>query len=382
MAPTYSDNLFNDSRIREVSLLLGYDPLTVPDSFEQIHQVWGPARGRQPGQRSFFFVDESDSLRKLRCSSGSTDLVADVLNRGSVDDDWVSQHALGMRCLSQAKNRIYEFDYENAYKEIRKWQLPDTPHDRDIHLKCNMLFMTGRVLKGQGHFGPALQCFEACLRTSNLPVVERRLITAHLSDVSCELDYIERLKEPSGPYAHESQLNETRQNLQQQLQYACVNYRFSSCARRLLLSFIEISIRHGHIDEARRAIDRLLTFYSQFTSKRIDDKVGHVRTLIAMARVSVAAEAEHFWNAALAQNRTYNPKEEEVFTCAVIYLHISLLQFQRGYVEGANMAYERAINVLHRRRPRYIIPGLATYVFDEVRTELCSRASSVALGTA
>jgi len=75
--------------------------------------------------------------------------------------------------------------------------------------------------------------------------------------------------------------------------------------------------------------------YGTTVEPDVDDKAGHVRTLISGVRASQLHEAEDNWTAALAQNKSYSPFAE-VSTCGVIYLFISLARFQSVCVDGCS----------------------------------------------
>jgi hypothetical protein len=137
---------------------------------------------------------------------------------------------------------------------------------------------------------------------------------------------------------------------------------------------VEIEIREGHLEGANRMISELLEIYSRVTEPDINERVGHVRTLIAMARISQLDEAEGHWHAALLQNRAYNPLEEEVFTCGVIYLFMSSVRFQLEDIDGSRLTFKKAAEVVGRKRPQFLMPGVRTYLFDNVRSELLSKA--------
>jgi hypothetical protein len=71
-----------------------------------------------------------------------------------------------------------------------------------------------------------------------------------------------------------------------------------------------------------------LNIYSRVAEPDVNERVGHVRTLIARARISQLDEVERHGHAALLQDRAYNSLEEEVFTCGVIYLFMSSVHLE------------------------------------------------------
>jgi tetratricopeptide (TPR) repeat protein len=234
------------------------------------------------------------------------------------------------------------------------------------------LCTTGRILRGEGRFDEARRCFEGCLATPGLSRSKRLLVISHLSDVYCELDHIQR-NNVCQLTLRSSYLNKGREVVQREIDCARACGKPSKGLRRLLLSLTEIEIRQDRFDRAECIISELLGIYSKIAEPDVNDRVGHVRTLIAWARVSQLCKAKEHWNAALLQNRAYNPFEEEVFTCSVIYLFISSVRFQLDDVDGSGSTFKKAIEVIRRKRPQFLIPGIETYLFDSIRSELQSR---------
>ena len=153
-------------------------------------------------------------------------------------------------------------------------------------------------------------------------------------------------------------LIQAKEIVKREIGYEKVSNRYSRSLGRLLLSLTEINIRVGRFDEAKRSISELLDMYSTIVEPDLDDRVGHVRTLISRARISQLHEAADNWIAALLQNKTYNPLEEEDFTCGVIYLFISLIRFQCGDGDGSQDMFQKAVEVIRKKRPQFLMPGL------------------------
>ena len=305
--------------------------------------------------------------------SDSERLITEFFNSESLG----SHYFLGLLHLSQANNQLYRFEFRRAREENCKWQpSSDTLSDCELRLLCDQLCTTGRILRGEGRFDEARRCFEGCLATPGLPRSKRLLVISHLSDVYCELDYIQR-NNACQLTLQSSYLNKGRNVVQQEIDCARACGKPSKGLRRLLLSLTEIEIRQGRFDMGECIVRELLGIYSKIAEPDVNDRVGHVRTLIARARVSQLCEAEEHWNAALMQNRAYNPFEEEVFTCGVIYLFISSVRFQLDDVDGSRGIFKKAIEVIRRKRPQFLMPGMGTYLFDSIRSELQSRAGLI-----
>jgi tetratricopeptide (TPR) repeat protein len=238
------------------------------------------------------------------------------------------------------------------------------------------LCTTGRILRGEGRFDKVGRCFEGCIATPGLPRSKRLLVISYLSDVYYELDYIQR-NNACQLTLQSSYLSKGREVVQQEIDCARACGKPSMGLRQLLLSLTEIEIRQDRFDRAECIISKLLGIYSKITELDVNDRVGHVRALIARARVSQLCEAEEHWNAALLQNRVYNPFEEEVFTCGVIYLFISSIRFQLDDIDGSRGTFKKAIEVIRRKRPQFLMPGMGTYLFDSIRSDLQSRAGLI-----
>ena len=312
----------------------------------------------------------SVTLRSRSLITKSEHTITEFLNNQTFESDDENHHILGLLSLSQAYNRIYRFDFTRAREESCKWRpSSDMLSDRDLCLLCDQLRTTGRILRGEGRFDEARHCFEGCLSTSGLPKSKRTLTLCHLSDVYCELEYMQRTTDSTSE-PQLQHLNEARQMTECEIDRERSSNHRSRSFRRLLLSMTEIEIRQGHFLKAESLLIELLDIYGTLVELDVDDKVGHVRALISWARISQLHEAEHNWTAALLQNKNYNPYEEEVFTCAVIYLFISLVRFQCGNSDGSQDMFERAIEVFHRKRPQFLMPGLGTYLLDYVRSQL------------
>jgi len=85
-----------------------------------------------------------------------------------------------------------------------------------------------------------------------------------------------------------------------------------------------------------------LNLYSKINKPDVNNRVEHVRTLIARARISHLCEVEIHWNTALLQNRIYNPLKEEVFICEMIYFFIVFVHFQIGDVDTSRWIFKKA----------------------------------------
>ncbi|KAK3687214.1 hypothetical protein B0T22DRAFT_122501 [Podospora appendiculata] len=140
--------------------------------------------------------------------------------------------------------------------------------------------------------------------------------------------------------------------------------------RRILLSLVEVEIRLKNYEEARHHVEQLLPMFNSLIAPDIVDRLGHVRTLMAAARVSGLDDAEKFWSDALYWNNFYNHSEEEVFTCGVIYMYMCLGQYKLGKRNGSREYLECAQRVFGSKGRQFLIPGVGTYLVDFVVKEV------------
>ena len=313
--------------------------------------------------------------------SDSERVIGEFFSNQSWNSDQQSCYFLGLLHLSQANNQVYRFNFSRAREETCRWHpSSDTLSNRELRLLCDQLGTTGRILRGEGRFDEARRCYEGYLTTPGLPSSKRLLIVSHLSDVYCELDHLQRNNACQLTLQSEY-LHKGRKLVQREIDYAKACGKPSKGLRRLLLSLLEIEIRQDCFDRAKQIIGELVAIYSNVAEPDVNDRVGHVRTLIAKARVSQLCEAEENWNAALLQNRVYNPFEEEVFTCGVIYLFVSFVRFQLDDIDGSRNTFKKATEVIRRKRPQFLMPGMGTYLFDSVKSDLRSEAGLALLET-
>jgi tetratricopeptide (TPR) repeat protein len=286
-------------------------------------------------------------------------------------------HALfGLLHLSQAENWAYEFNYRKVYEEAQKWEPGNSPTAMQLYVLRTKLSVLGQSYKGNGLFEDAKSAFEGCLAAMKPHDSERYLIKSNLADICCELDYLKRKKSriPGAAY-----LEEAEKIVSPEIER--IRGRSSRHFRRLLLSLAEIEILRGRHSVAESLIKELLAIYSKLTEHDTNDQVGHVRALIAWARISAPSEAVVRWHNACHWNKIYNPSEEDVFTCGVIYLFISLAYFKLGNADESWASFNRAAEIVSRKKVQFLIPGVGTYLYDFAWRELWSVAGWLLPGT-
>jgi tetratricopeptide (TPR) repeat protein len=229
------------------------------------------------------------------------------------------------------------------------------------------LKVLGQSYKGEGLFEDARSAFEGCLAAMKPQDSEQFLIKSHLADVYCEVNYLKR-KEFAIPDA--AYLDEAEKVVSPEIKHLRTSSRHPRHLRRLLLSSLEIEMIRGRQSVAECLIEELLATYNNLSEHDINDQVGHVRALIAWARISEPSEAVARWHTAFHWNKIYNPSEEDVFTCGVIFLFISLAYFKLGNTDESWASFNRAAEIISRKQPQFLIPGVSTYLYDFARREL------------
>lgn len=272
--------------------------------------------------------------------------------------DTMANECLASLYLSQAANCICQFNFPQAHRELRRWVPRNLPGHEN--LIWDQVFCIGRILRGEGNFEEAKVCFEQCLETPGLRRPKRLLAKSALADVYCELD------------CARDQLRYLLSRAKAMLESVIEQLRLSDSRhlkgyRRLLLSLAEVNLKQGHLHNVDLVARELLAIYPRLNGLDMVDRLGHVRALISFARISPTSEvAVNRWNDVLRHNRLYNPFEEEVFTCGVVYLCLSSAWDMAGNIVRSMECFHTALAVLKRKRRQFLIPGLGTYIFHNV----------------
>ncbi|KAJ5917527.1 hypothetical protein N7466_011081 [Penicillium verhagenii] len=299
---------------------------------------------------------------------GSQQIIEDCLS--GLRDESVDLHVAAL-FISQASNHVYQFCFSIAHEQIKNWMpFRDIPGKQE-QLLWDQISCIGRILRGQGQFMEAKRCFETCLGSPGLPDAKAFLMKSNLADLYCELDYSEGPGNSYLPRAAEmvgAAVEQLRRSSRQHLK----GYR------RLLLSFVEVRMRQGQYREAGDNVTELLAIYGNLGEIDIVDRLGHVRTLIAFARLSLfAQDALRRWSDVLAWNKFYNPLEEEVFTCCVAYHAISNALNALGNTIESSENFCKATEISRRRSFQFLIPGVGTYIYDQVLQNTVQREQTV-----
>jgi tetratricopeptide (TPR) repeat protein len=195
---------------------------------------------------------------------------------------------------------------------------------------------------------------------------------SNLANLYSELDYLQRKRFDSN-YSEERMAKETMfldkvdEMVRPKIGRLRARAQYSKGFRRLLLSLSKVKVRRCRFDKADSLLTKLRDIYNRLIELDIVDRLDHVRALIALARISPLFEAEVRWNEALNLNKKYNPFEEEAFTCGLIYLFICSTRLKLENLDESKAAFNHAVEVFRKRRPQFLIPGVGTYLFDDVQ---------------
>jgi len=106
----------------------------------------------------------------------------------------------------------------------------------------------------------------------------------------------------------------------------------------------------------------------------VPDQLGYVRLMISLARVSWSqarlSEAHQTLEKALVLTETYRTFSKGNFYKGVIYLFLSLVNFELHKYPEAWLTLASANDIFHVETPRHFIPGMGSYFLQELcRTE-------------
>jgi hypothetical protein len=305
-------------------------------------------------------------LRLMGDITGSNRVLRGFLESADMCHRLHSNFNLGLLYLSKAMNHAYKFDFSLAEMEAKKW-VPTEATEKQTDIAWHQIHLAGRVSRGRGSFKAACDFFERCLQLEPPQESKRILATANLADTYIELDYMRCCE--AGSHNTREYLDIAESIVRPEIEH--IRSKLSSKGlRRLLLSLSEIELRRGRFDRAECLLMELCNIYADLHDPDIVDRLGHVRAFIGLARISPLSEAENRWTNALNLGRMYNPLEEEVFTVALIHLFICKIRLQHEDSEGGKAAFEYAKEICRRKSRQFLIPGVGTYLFDDVRYQI------------
>lgn len=309
---------------------------------------------------------ESVIMRLKGDITGSIEVLKEFLDVPDIAIQLRRRPILGLLHLSQAANHAYHFDFSSADKEAKMWSPTDfycTEMEADV--VWDQIHSAGRILRGRGHFGTARIFFELCYQSDFLREEKRPLALSYLADTYVEVEYLQRHgthPDPAGELVVQAE-KLIRREIARQISCAPRSQGY----RRLLVTLSEVLIRQGHFVAAEDILVEVSGLYEKLVTPDIVDRLGHVRSLIGLARISPPVEAESRWVEVLELGRRYNPEEEEVFTVAFVHLCICVVRLQHRNIAGAKEEFAHAAAICRTKIPQFLIPGVGTYLFDDVK---------------
>jgi tetratricopeptide (TPR) repeat protein len=177
----------------------------------------------------------------------------------------------------------------------------------------------------------------------------------HLGDVYCELGIPKEteklvLKEIEQLRAHGKQ--------------------HSKAFRRLALPLAEAYIQQGILEPAKALLGELLVIFEGMVNHDVPDQLGHVRLMIGLARVGWSQarcpEARQILEKALVLTENYGTFSKGNFYKGVIYLFLSLVNFELHKYPEARLTLASANDIFYEETPRHFIPGMGSYFLQKL----------------
>ncbi|OCT52740.1 hypothetical protein CLCR_09568 [Cladophialophora carrionii] len=260
----------------------------------------------------------------------------------------------GRLLLSNIENAIQQEQFQKALSylgEIPIRQLsPSALEFQIVRLKSTV---HGRLSRYAGDFPHAAECLLLCLETVK-NTAGRYHHKHHLADVYCELQ---------SPSEAQNLLNDDIEQLK------TTNKRQSKAFRRLQLSFAEACILQKNFQGAESVLKQLEERFRQLSDQDITDQLGHVRSMFGLLRIDCY---QRRWLSALERtDKVFNLMQEyQTFSTDSFHKHISLLfraviLDELGQREQSLAAYQSA--KAFKDSPIYFIPGMGTYVVEELK---------------
>ena len=300
---------------------------------------------------------KSLSLRIKGDHDGSDVVIQDTLRSIAFDATDIRSHCSYVRLLlSQSENAILrkQFDKATSYltaSEVTNVQL-SMLELQVVRLKNTVLW---RISRYQADFEHARYCLEGCLMT--LPGdSSRNYVIYHLAGVYCELRNPEK--------AQELVLEENKWRRAQPL---------SRTFRRLALPLVEAYIEQRAFERAKTVLQELLDIFDGIVRSDVLDQLGHVRSMIGLARVSWyearLSETRQNLETTLALTEKYKTFSKRNFYIGVIYLFLSVVNFELGEDLKGWRTLASANDIFNEQIPRHFALGMGSYFPKHLRSK-------------
>ncbi|KKZ68232.1 hypothetical protein EMCG_06089 [[Emmonsia] crescens] len=303
-------------------------------------------------------AQRSIALRSIGSHDKSDDVINDILEKMSPESKDVRSHcSYGRLLLSRAENALLRNEFQNAAFQLTSWMIRSNPSGLELKVARLKNTALGRVLRYKGDFAAAHSYLKECLKMVGGSA--RYHIMYHLADVYCELDKAE----------------EAEKLIVDEVSRLRVDGKQSSKRfRRLALPLAEAYIRQGRLEAARSVLQELLELFKLLEGEArfdVTDQLGHVRSMIGLARVSWYInrwdEAHQNLETALSLVVKYDTFLDGNFYSVVISLFLSLVKFNIGDL-GALEKFASTEDILKKQPKQHFMPGMGTYFLEQ----LCS----------
>ncbi|KAJ5808875.1 hypothetical protein N7474_010144 [Penicillium riverlandense] len=259
--------------------------------------------------------------------------------------------AYGRLVFSRAENALMRNDFVQAWQYVDRWEKRSDPPSI-MEIKLIRLFNTvfGRIARYTGRFLYARESFERCLRDGD---PSYRHIQFHLADIYCELGCAELAKD-----LLLGDVERLRHTQSQRLK----------AFRRLALPLAEAHINLRELNTARYTLEEVLQVYESMKHHDVTDQLGHVRTLISLARVDwyegMYSGADERLKRATALVESYPTFIKPGFDVAFVNLFHSVVK------------RSLAVELLSKVPRGYFMAGNGTYFFKEIFSNAGAGSSS------
>lgn len=259
--------------------------------------------------------------------------------------------AYGRLVFSRAENAIMRNDFDRAWQYVDRWESRSHPPSM-MEVKLSRLFNTvfGRIARYTGKFLYAQHCFERCLHNDD---PSYRHIQFHLADIYCELGCAELAKD-----LLLGDVEKLRQKNSQKLK----------AFRRLALPLAEAHINLRELNAARYTLEEALKVYESIKDHDVTDQLGHVRTLISLARVD--------WYECMYSGA--NERLKRATALVESYSTFITLGFDFAFITLFHSVVKRALanELLSEVSRGYFMAGNGTYFFEEISSSAWKCISS------
>ncbi|CZS92454.1 uncharacterized protein RAG0_03007 [Rhynchosporium agropyri] len=303
---------------------------------------------------------ESILLRFKGDHDQSDVVIQNILGSNATDwKDMRSYCAYGRLLLSRTENAILRKEFAKAKSYLETWAVKKSePSLLELQLVRFKNTVFGRLSRYEGDFQHSRHCLEGCL-ASVIGDSSRYHVMHHLGDVYCELGEPDKVEELVF-----DDMEQLKARGKQQ----------SKAFRRLALPLAEAYIRQGNFEAAKIIFQELLVTFEGMLNHDVADQLGHVRLLIGLARVS-RSQAQWFdtrqiLEKALLLTENYNTFSKKNYYKGVIYLFLSLVNFELHKYTKGRLTLASANDILREEAPRHFMPGMGSYFLrDLLRTQ-------------